>query len=75
VHIRDDEFSGLEQKKTARTFCCSCREASDANYFQLWCGHEDRSPSLEYLHDTIDSVLGKYKNLDFLTMRDMKPLA
>ena len=23
-----------EQKKTARTFCCSCREASDANYFQ-----------------------------------------
>ena len=22
------------QKKTARTFCCSCREASDANYFR-----------------------------------------
>jgi hypothetical protein len=27
-----------EQKKTARTFCCSCREASDATYFQLWSG-------------------------------------
>ena len=25
----------LWAKKTARTFCCSCREASDANYFQL----------------------------------------
>jgi hypothetical protein len=23
------------QKKTARTFYCSCREASDANYFQF----------------------------------------
>ena len=31
--------SGLRRKKkAARTFCCSCREASDANYFQLWCG-------------------------------------
>jgi hypothetical protein len=26
------------KKKTARTFCCSCREASDATYFQLWSG-------------------------------------
>ena len=25
----------IVQKKTARTFCCSCREASDANYSRL----------------------------------------
>jgi len=61
-------------KKDGTNVFCSCREASDANYFQLWCDHEDRSPSLEYLHDTIDSLRSKYKNSDFLAMRDSKPL-
>jgi hypothetical protein len=27
------QLDSIVQKKTARTFCCSCREASDANYF------------------------------------------
>jgi len=67
--------SGLRAKKDGTNVFCSCREASDANYFQLWCDQEDRSPSLEYLHDTIDSLRSKYQNSDFLAMRDIKPLA
>ena len=64
----------FKQKKTARTFCCSCREASDANYFQVWRDQEDHSPSPEYLHDTIDSILSKYKNLNFPEMRDTRSI-
>jgi hypothetical protein len=56
-------------KKDGTNGFCSCREASDANYFQLWCD-QDRSPSLEYIHDTIDWFRSKYKNSDFLAIRD-----
>ncbi len=34
---------------------------------------KDRAPSLEYLHDTIDSPRSKYKILNFFAMRDEKP--
>src|SRR5215469_5371361 len=51
----------IEQKKTARTFCCSCREASDANYSRRR-GRRLPLSSPEYLHDTIDSQKSKYKN-------------
>ena len=71
--IRGKMSSGLRAKKDGTNVFCSCREASDANYFQLRCDQEDRSPSLEYLHDTIDSLPSKYQNSDFLAMRDMKP--
>jgi hypothetical protein len=52
---------GSRQKKTARTFCCSCREASDANYFlsgEVYL----LSPQPEYIHLTIDLEECKYKN-------------
>ena len=29
------DWSRFRTKKTARTFCCSCREASDANYSRV----------------------------------------
>jgi hypothetical protein len=61
---------GAWAKKDGTNVFCSCREASDANYFQLRCDQEDRSPSLEYLHDTIDWLRSKYKISDFLIMRD-----
>jgi hypothetical protein len=60
---------GKVQKKTARTVSCSCREASDANYFQLWSDLKRSAPSPEYLHDTIDRAYLKYKNLNFPAMR------
>jgi hypothetical protein len=63
----------LCHKKDGTNVFCSCREASDANYFQLRCDQEDRSPSLEYLHDTIDRLRSKYKISDFLVMRDKEP--
>ena len=40
MQIRGVCLRGSGQKKAARTFCCSCREASDANYFQFWCDPE-----------------------------------
>jgi hypothetical protein len=64
---------GAGAKKDGTNVFCSCREASDANYFQRWCDQEDRSPSLEYLHDTIDRLRSKYKISDFLVMRDGEP--
>lgn len=64
---------GAGTKKDGTNGFCSCREASDANYFQLRCDQEDRSPSLEYLHDTIDRLRSKYKISDFLVMRDKEP--
>jgi hypothetical protein len=58
-----DVARGLKKaKKDGTNVFCSCREASDANYFRLWRGQEDHSPSPEYLHNTIDSLGSKYKN-------------
>src|SRR5579863_10359954 len=56
------------QKKTARTFSCSCREASDANYFRV--GEAAKpTPQPEYLHHTIDPKECKYRNRDFFILR------
>ena len=63
----------LTSKKDGTNVFCSCREASDANYFRVRHDQEDHSPSPEYLHHTIDSVLSKYKNRNFLAMRDIRP--
>jgi len=64
----------LRRKKDGTNVFCSCREASDANYFQLRCDPWDRSPALEYLHLTIDFGRSKYKILNFFMMRYDKPL-
>ena len=52
------------KKDGTNGLACSCREASDANYFQLRCGIAP-APSLEYIQLTIDSIYVKYKNRNF----------
>jgi hypothetical protein len=53
------------QKKAARTVFCSCREASDATYFQQ--GRRQSLPphQLEYIHHSIDSTESKYRNRNY----------
>ena len=65
-------MTGFETKKTARTFDCPCREASDATYLQHEVG-DSEPPQLQYLHDTIDRAYLKYKNLNFPAMRYKAP--
>jgi hypothetical protein len=59
------DYEGATKKDGTNVFC-SCREASDANYFRV--GGKASHSQPEYIHLTIDSEESKYKNQDFLVM-------
>src|ERR1035437_4001213 len=53
------------KKRRHERSSCSCREASDANYFQPRGWQALPPPQLEYIHHSIDLVEVKYKNRNY----------
>ena len=58
----------LTKKRRHERSCCSCREASDANYFQLRKRQSLPPSQLEYIHRNIDSEESKYKNRNYFCL-------
>jgi hypothetical protein len=63
------------KKRRHERSSCSCREASDATYFQLVKRQSLPPRSLEYIHHSIDSTERKYKNRNYISQKFGRPMA